>query len=106
MGPQPLWGWGLDAKIHRLHLWLFTFNPFGVGVCPLPFPQVAPVAIYIQPLWGVPFTFSTGCTCGYSHSTPLGVKIAKLKTAHPIFLSLPDPIRQAWLTEQARNNCF
>jgi len=34
------------------------------------------VAIHIQPLWGcwqVSDTFSTGCTCGYSYSTPLGL---------------------------------
>ncbi len=30
---------------HRLHLWLFIFNPFGVGVSGAHFPQVAPVAI-------------------------------------------------------------
>jgi hypothetical protein len=49
---------------HRLHLWLFIFNPFRVGVCPEPFPQVAPVAIHIQPLqgWRVSGTFSTGFT--------------------------------------------
>jgi hypothetical protein len=30
---------------HRLHLWLFRFNPFGVGTLGTHFPQVAPVAI-------------------------------------------------------------
>jgi hypothetical protein len=35
-----------------LHLWLFIFNPFGVGTLGTHFPQVAPMAIYIQPLWG------------------------------------------------------
>jgi len=50
--PQPLCGWCCDAKTHRLHLWLFTFNPFGVGASGAHFPQVAPVAIHIQPLRG------------------------------------------------------
>ncbi|RKZ63399.1 MAG: hypothetical protein DRR08_03450 [Candidatus Parabeggiatoa sp. nov. 2] len=77
----------------------FTFNPFGVGaVMPKPtgctcgyshstpfgvgafydLPQVAPVAIHIQPLSGLArfmiyhrlhlwLFFTTGCTCGYSH---------------------------------------
>jgi len=33
----------------------FTFNPFGVGTSGGHFPQVAPVAIHIQPLqgWGL-----------------------------------------------------
>jgi len=53
---------------HRLHLWLFIFNPFRVGTSGAYFPQVAPVAIHIQPLrgWRVGGTFPTGCTCGYS----------------------------------------
>jgi hypothetical protein len=60
---------------HRFHLWLFIFNPFGVGTLGAHFPQVAPVAIHIQPLWGwnVGRTFPTGSTCGYSYSTPLGL---------------------------------
>jgi len=60
---------------HRFHLWLFIFNPFGVDACPLPFPQVSPVAYRLQPLrgWCMSITFSTGFTCGYSYSTPLGL---------------------------------
>jgi len=60
---------------HRLHLWLFIFNPFRVGTLGAHFPQVAPVAIHIQPLqgWHVGGTFPTGCTCGYSYSTPSGL---------------------------------
>ena len=60
---------------HRFHLWLFIFNPFRVGLCPLHLPQVSPVAIHIQPLRGcfsdtLSTLHSTGCTCGYSYSTP------------------------------------
>jgi len=65
---------------------LFTFNPFGVGASMTLLPQVAPVAIHIQPLRGwcldakthrfhiQPLrgwrldAFTTGCTCGYSLS--------------------------------------
>jgi len=50
---QPLSGLAPRGHIsHRLHLWLFTFNPFRVGAYQTPFPQVAPVAIHIQPLQG------------------------------------------------------
>jgi len=64
----------INNLFHRFYLWLFTF-----------FPQVAPVAIHIQPLqgWHVLYTFpqvflktihfATGCTCGYSYSTPSGL---------------------------------
>jgi hypothetical protein len=47
-----------------LHLWIFTFNPFRVGTSKAHFPQVAPVAIHIQPFqgWYLKGTFSTGGT--------------------------------------------
>jgi len=48
IAPQP---WK-TTKIHRFHLWLFIFNPFGVDFT---------------------ITITTGCTCGYSYSTPLGL---------------------------------
>jgi len=71
--PSGLGRWGHIS--HRLHLWLFIFNPFRVGTLGAHFPQVAPVAIHIQPLqgWRVVGTFPTGCTCGYSYSTPSGL---------------------------------
>ncbi len=39
--------------ISRSELLRFTFNPFGVGASGAHFPQVAPVAIHIQPLSGL-----------------------------------------------------
>jgi len=42
------------AIISRSELLRFTFNPFRVGAYPP--------------------TFPTGCTCGYSNSTPIGVE--------------------------------
>jgi len=73
---QPLRGWRVGEHIsHRLHLWLFTFNPYGVGALGAHFPQVAPVAIHIQPLRGWHFdnvstksaiirVFPLSCTSG------------------------------------------
>jgi len=57
---------GLARRVHifpRFHLGLFTFNPFPPG------------AIHIQPLrgWHGFDAFTTGCTCGYSYSTPSGL---------------------------------
>jgi hypothetical protein len=38
--------------ISRKQLLRFTFNPFGVDTSGTHLPQVSPVAIHIQPLWG------------------------------------------------------
>ena len=66
---------GIRYLFPRFHLGLFIFNPYGVGRYSIPFPQVSPGAIHIQPLWGwqVFDTFSPGFTWGYSYSTPLGL---------------------------------
>ncbi len=71
------------AIISLRSLLRFIFNPFGVGASGAHFPQVFLKAIislrsllrFIFNPFGVDFTTTTttGCTCGYSYLTPLGL---------------------------------
>jgi hypothetical protein len=72
---QPLQGWHVGAHFPQVAPVAIHIQPLQGWHVGAHFPQVAPVAIHIQPLWGwyVGGTFSTGCTCGYSYSTPLGL---------------------------------
>jgi hypothetical protein len=131
LSPGFTWGYSYSTPLGlglshgpfpRFHLGLFKFNPFGVAVgsnvspgftwgysystplgLPLAqmFPQVAPGAIQIQPLWGWglhrpfprfhlglfifnPYGVGASCTAlspgcwGYSYSTPLGLPLAQM----------------------------